>query len=82
MESFGVYVEYGQDGLVTIKLNMKLEELKDVDPVKLINEIKDMVEAEETIMKRSKLGIYFGKYLEEDIKRELAKLILYYSLRR
>jgi len=77
-----VFVEYSEDGFLTLKLKIKLQDIEKVDPVKEVNELKELIEGKEELIDKSRLRIYFDKYLKQDIEYILMKLLLYYALRR
>lgn len=66
---------------VVIKVDKRyLSEVKDINPEREVNELKQLIDGRESVIKRSLFQVYFDKDLLEDIRYSLAKLMVYYCL--
>ncbi len=69
------------DDYVIIKVNKQhLSEIKGINPEREVNEVKQLIDGRESVIKRSMLQVYFDEYLLDEIRHRLAELLVYYSL--
>jgi len=66
-----------EDGSFIVKVtDVDLDKL---DPIGVVNDLKDYIEAREEIVIKSDLKFYFDQDLVNDIALRLAQLLAYYS---
>ena len=76
----GIKIEETKDAII-IKIDKSiLSYIKDIKPENDADDLKQLIDGRETIIKRSLLQVYFDRDLINDIKYKLAKLLVYYSL--
>ena len=66
-----------EDGSFIVKvIDADLDKL---NPIEMVNELKDYIEAREEVVIKSNLKFYFDQDLVNDIALRLAQLLAYYS---
>ncbi len=76
----GIKIEETKDAII-IKIDKSiLSYIKDIKPENDADDLKQLIDGRESIIKRSLLQVYFDRDLINDIKYKLAKLLVYYSL--
>ncbi len=63
------------DDYVIIKVNKQhLSEIKGINPEREVNEVKQLIDGRESVIKRSMLQVYFDEYLLDEIRHRLVRI--------